>query len=499
MSKSIIRAALLSLIVIAGFSLSVTLAQDAAKTLTYTAPVEGEITNSAFAEVWTMETASADRLDVRVERTGGNLIPELVILDSNDQQLTSSYGADQTAATARIDSYTLPGGGTFKVLVQRRDGGTGVTTGTYRLTVTPLATADDNPNNITPIGEITPGTPVTGEITGAHWYQRYTLTANAGDVIRIEARRTSGTLFPEVEVLDANGTAVYTAYNDYRTGETATSDNVELPGAGTYTVAVSRYNRFNGESTGGYELNIILAAGGEDSPLLAQSAGDIAYDTDLSGSISARWYEDWTLTTQAGDTITITTTRKSGNLQPQIILLGGSGQELTRGYTSGTGDSARIDRYTLEGAGTYTVRVSRYSDKTGYTTGDYALRVELMGSGEDSPALADLSGTLELGTAADEIITGERWRDTWAFTGKQDDRIDIVVRRTEGTLIPRIQLQDSNGQVLTEAWPDRSLDIVRIQGATLPGDGDYRIVVFRDGEQTGQTTGSYEVLVREAE
>ncbi|MBL8155107.1 MAG: hypothetical protein JNM70_13060, partial [Anaerolineae bacterium] len=487
-----------SLIVIASFSLSVALAQDA-KTLTYTAPVEGEITNAAFSEVWTMETASADRLDVRVERTGGNLIPELVILDSNDQQLTSGYGADQTAANSEIENYTLPGGGTFKVLVQRRDGGTGVSTGTYRLTVTPRATADDNPNNITPIGEITLGTPVTGEITGAHWYQRYTFTANAGDVIRVEARRTSESLFPEVEVLDANGTAVYTAYNDYRTGETATSDNVELPGAGTYTVAVTRVNRFNGDSVGGYELEVTLAAAGEDSPLLAQSAGEIAYDTDLSGSISARWYEDWTLTTQAGDTITITATRKAGNLQPQIFLLGGSGQELSRGYTSGTGDSAGIDRVTLQGAGTYTVRVSRYGDKTGYTTGDYTLRVDLMGSGVDSPALADLSGTLELGTATSEIITGERWRDTWAFTGKQDDRIDIVVRRTEGTLIPRVQLQDSNGQVLTEAWPDQSLDIVRIQGATLPGDGDYRIVVFRDGEQTGQTTGSYEVLVREAE
>lgn len=499
MSKSIIRAALLSLIVIAGFSLSVTLAQDAAKTLTYTAPVEGEITNAAFAEVWTIETASADRLDVRVERTGGNLIPELVILDSNDQQLTSSYGADQTGAAASISNYTLPGGGTFKVLVQRRDGGTGVTTGKYRLTVTPLATADDNPNNTTPVGEITPGTPVTGEITGAHWYQRYTFTANAGDVIRVTARRTSGTLFPEIEVLDVNGTSINTVFNDYRTGEFATSDNIELAGAGTYTIAVTRSNRFNGDSSGGYELNVTLAAAGEDSPLLAQSAGDIAYDTDLSGSITARWYEDWTLTTQAGDTITVTTTRKSGNLQPQVILLGGSGQELTRGYTSGTGDSARIERYTLQGAGTYTVRVSRYNDKGGYTTGDYSLRVNLMGSGVDSPALADLSGTLELGTAADEIITNERWRDTWAFTGKKDDRIDIVVRRTEGTLIPRVQLQDSNGQVLTEAWADQSLDIVRIQGASLPSDGDYRIVVLRDGEQNGYTTGSYEVLVRQAE
>lgn len=499
MSKSIVRMALLSFIMIVVFSFSVTLAQNSAKKLTYTVPVEGEITNAAFAEVWTMETASADRLDVRVERTGGNLIPELVILDSNDQQLTSSYGSDQTAAAAQIDNYTLPGGGTFKVLVQRRDGGTGVTTGTYRLTVTPLATAEDNPNNITPVGEITPGTPVTGEITGAHWYQRYTLTANAGDVIRINARRTSGTLFPEVEILDANGTTVYTAYNDYRTGETATSDNIELPGAGTYTVAITRANRFNGGSTGGYELNVVLAALGEDAMEQAEPAGNVVYDTDLSGVINERWYQDWTLTTQAGDTINITVTRKAGNLQPEVTLLGGSGQDLTRGYTSPAGDSTRIDRYTLQGAGTYTVRVSRYGDKTGYTTGDYVLRVDLIGSGEDSPALTDLSGTLELGTAANEIITGERWRDTWAFTGKKDDRIDIVVRRTKGTLIPRVQLQDSNGQVITENWPEQSLDVVRIQGVTLPGNAEYRIVVFRDGEQTGQTTGSYEILVRKAE
>jgi hypothetical protein len=474
-------------------------AQDAAEnSLSYSVTTTGEITNAAFSQVWTLQTASADRLDIWVERTSGDLIPDVSVLDASDKQIALSYGPDQTSAAAKIENFTLPTGGTFKVLVQRLEGGTGVTTGGYSILVTPRATAADNPNNTVALGDVVIGTPVTAELTSVQWYQRYTLAAQAGDVINVTARRTSGTLFPEVEVLDANGASLSTGYTDYYLGDESRIDRLELPGAGNYTIAVTRANRGNGETAGGYELNVTLLGAGEDSPLLATPAGDVAYDTELTGTVNAVWHQDWKLTSTAGDTLNIIATRTGGGLQPEVILLGGSGQEITRGYTDSSGAVAGIYRYQLQSAGNYTVRVTRASGKTGGSSGDYSLKVELVGSGEGSPALAESSGAIENGQEQNEVINGERWADIWDYKGTKDQVIDIMVTRTSGTLVPRVDILDSNGQVLSTAYPDASRATVSITNFTLPGSADYKIVVYRDSGQNGYTSGNYTLTVKPA-
>ncbi len=488
------------LILIFCLTASVAFAQDATPAagggaLTYTIPANGEISNDTFSQIWTLETASADRITIHVERTGGNLIPDVSLLDSNSQQITTSYGSDYTYATAEIADYTLPAGGSYQILVQRKDGGTGVTTGTYSIVVTPVATAEDNPNNTASVGEITAGTPVSGEITGAHWYQRYVFNAQGADVIQLSAKRTGGSLFPQIEVLDANGSNLNTGYTDY-SGDSAEINQVQLPGAGAFTIAVTRSSGFSGYTVGTYELNLSIIGAGEDNPMLAGTMGDAAYDTALQGDIGARWYEDWTLVTQAGDTISIDATRSSGNLQPEVILLGGSNQELTHGYTNRTGDGATIDRYQLNGPGTYTVRVSRSSGKTGVSTGGYTLMVSLDGAGEGSTTLQGATGELQESTPTDGTITAARWADTWTFTGKKGVVMDIVAERKEGTLIPHVEIRDSNGQTLNSAYPDASQDRAEISGYALPGDGQYQIVVYRDGEQGGYTVGTYTVTVK---
>ena len=108
---------------------ALTMAQDATPqattgdfTLTYSVAASGEISDSTPSQTWTLTSASADRLMIRVERTSGNLLPDVSILNANDQQIALSYGSDYTGAAAQIDNYTLPGAGTYKVLVQRLDG-----------------------------------------------------------------------------------------------------------------------------------------------------------------------------------------------------------------------------------------------------------------------------------------------------------------------------------------------------------------------------------------
>src|SRR5690606_25389796 len=121
------------------------------------------------------------------------------------------------------------------------------------------------------------------------------------------------------------------------TGDRATLDSYDLPGAGPYTVVVRRTQGFNGETEGEYELTVDLVCAGPTSPSLEGIAGNVEYDTTLTGEITpARWYEDWRLVADATDTLTITVRRTDNasghNLRPIVVLLGGSGQEIRRGY-----------------------------------------------------------------------------------------------------------------------------------------------------------------------
>src|SRR5690348_11750620 len=106
------------------FSLSaLVLAQDATAeatsdrhTLTYSVASIGEITDTGFSQTWMLTTASADRISVHVERTDGNLMPTVALLDASDKPLSQS-NVDQTGAAADINNLTLPGAGTYKVQV----------------------------------------------------------------------------------------------------------------------------------------------------------------------------------------------------------------------------------------------------------------------------------------------------------------------------------------------------------------------------------------------
>ncbi len=86
-------------------------------------------------------------------------------------------------------------------------------------------------------------------------------------------------------------------------------------------------------------------------------------------------------------------------------------------------------------------------------------------------------------------------RNSWTFNGQADQRIDILAERTGGTLAPRVELRDSNGQSLRSVYPDNTEDRALLQSYQLGYTGAYTIVVFRENEDTGVTTGTYQLSV----
>jgi hypothetical protein len=253
-------------------------------------------------------------------------------------------------------------------------------------------------------------------------------------------------------------------------------------------------------------MTLTLLGSGENSTRLTSSAPGVIdqYNTTQQGTITgAQWYQDWQFKTDAPDTISITvqrspdyTTATPNVLRPSVILLDSSGQELTRVYVDNSGAQAEIDHYSLPDAGQFTVRVTRDGDKTGQTTGGYALTLTLDGSGDGSPLLTTPTGTVAVGTPANGTIDAAHWMNIWTFSGQQGQVVTITATRTDGTLVPYLELRDSNGQSETTAYPDDTADVVHIDQYTLPYTGDYQIVVSRENGQTGYSTGGYSLTIQ---
>jgi hypothetical protein len=469
-------------------------------TLAYGSPVASMIDDSNSRHTWLLEVASLDRIMIRVERTSGNLLPELILRDPNGDVVAQSYGVDNTGAGAQIENIGLSRTGIFEVLVQRVDHESGLTAGEYSLEVILLARGEDSPPNSEVIGPVEYNTFVEGRITPEHWLHRYSILAPAADYIQVSTARNAGTLMPEIDIWDTDGNSLRTGYTE-NTGDYATL-TYELPQAGEYTVIVTRARRYDGETFGTYRLTLDLLGAGEGSPMLDEITGTVEYDMPLIGELGdGQWYQDWVLTTVAGDVITVTAKRPldtaagSGNLRPEVILLGGSGQELRHGYVDNMGAQAIIERYRLEAPGEYFVRVTRERQQTGPTQGSYVLTVALDGSGPGSSNLAGTAGVVDVEAPVNGDISNAQWADMWDFNVDTEQPVDIRVVRTGGTLIPRIDIQDGNGQSLRTAYSNQTRDSAEINQYRFPTTGVYRIVVLRDGEETGYTYGGYQLSV----
>lgn len=461
--------------------------------LTYDTPVSDSISDEMPTQTWTFDTESADRFTVRVARTDGNLIPTLTLLDANGFVIRSGVTAP-SADRAVIDNIVLTGPAALQVQVGRAGGDPGVTSGGYELVVEPLATGPTNARNLVTLSEVEVGATVSGTITPLHWFQRYTFSTAGADALRITATRTDGTLIPEVVVMNANGVAFFTGAA-VATGERVVIEPLVLPAAGDYMVAVTRRGGYTGTTTGSYDLTLELVGAGPDNPSLDLIAGGVGYDDAVTGDIDGEnWYADWILTTEAADRVTVDVERIDNTLQPVVVVFGPNGQRIAASGTDVSGARATLPDLLLPGPGEYTVRVARAGEQLGPTSGTYALRVTLIGVGETHPAFSVTSGDITAGETVSGTITPGRWRDTWILANTAEGDVTLTVTRTDGNLIPLVELRDTNGVVLATGVLDASRDRATLTTRLL-ADTTYQVVVGRVGGRDGVTAGSYDLTV----
>jgi len=83
----------------------------------------------------------------------------------------------------------------------------------------------------------------------------------------------------------------------------------------------------------------------------------------------------WDFGVEAGDTVTITMRRNSGNLDGVLVLLDANNNILAYDDDGAGNRDATLRSIRLPGRGTYTVAATRYEQAQGFTTGNYTLTI----------------------------------------------------------------------------------------------------------------------------
>ncbi len=276
-------------------------------------------------------------------------------------------------------------------------------------------------------------------ITNVEWYDWYRFNAIAGQRVTIRMTRTSDNLDAWLDLYASDMTTRLTYDDDSAGNQNALINNYALPGAGTYYIRATRYQQQSGSTYGAYTLTLECVAcgdgwcnGGEtnatcpsDCPVLCGDArcegsetlatcpqdcavcgdgtctavaGETAYtcptwapptngdcpatatpiacDSTTNGDITnAEWFDMYSFTASAGQHVTITMLRTSGDLDSYLQLYNASGTLLTSDDDSGGNQNAYINDFALATAGTYYIRATRYDFNypSATTQGNYSL------------------------------------------------------------------------------------------------------------------------------
>lgn len=223
----------------------------------------------------------------------------------------------------------------------------------------------------------------------------------------------------------------------------------------------------------------------EPQPAARLTLDDVASDTIDDSRPEVLFEYEGT----AGEILNIEVTVTDGNLDPSLVLVGPSGEEIaSNDDISGTNRNAALPQTELPEDGVYTIRVERYRGARGNTEGAFELAVSASAVPEEIAWDEPVTGE----------ITNEEWKHEYAFEGSADQVVSIQLWAMDGSLDPYLRLLNPDGTVY-----DENDDAVAttsdsaLMGITLWQDGTYTIVATRYREEAGNSVGSFELLLTE--
>ena len=415
--------------------------------------LSGSISSPGEKDQYTLTAAPGDKATIRLIRTAGTMVPDFELYDSQGTRV--GYSDNWTSSNTATLDIPLTLGGTYTLIAYARGN---ANTGNYNLTWQRL----NAPCNA---AATTCGLTTPASISAAGEQDHYTLTAAPGDKATIRLIRTAGTMAPDFELYDSQGTRV--GYSDNWTSSNTATLDTPLTLGGTYTLIVSARGNAN---TGSYNLTWQRL----NAPC---NAAATTCGLTTPASISAAGEQDhYTLTAAPGDKATIRLIRTAGTMAPDFELYDSQGTRV--GYSDNwtSSNTATLDTPLTLG-GTYTLIVSARGNAN---TGSYNLTWQRL----NAPCNAAAT-TCGLTTPASISAAGEQ--DHYTLTAAPGDKATIRLIRTAGTMAPDFELYDSQGTRVgySDNWTSSNTATL---DTPLTLGGTYTLIAYARGNAN---TGNY--------
>ncbi|MFW5748207.1 MAG: PPC domain-containing protein [Chloroflexota bacterium] len=235
--------------------------------------------------------------------------------------------------------------------------------------------------------------------------------------------------------------------------------------------------------------------GAQDAPD-PEAPPSIQYGEVVSGRIdSSNPSRVYTFEALRCDILAIRLRTVSGDLDPVLTVLDGSGTALALRDDSGGGLDVTINPLRIPRGGTYSIVVGRFGYGLGTTTGSFELIVERIGNGSE-PNCA-----MRYGDTVFWTISSMQPEVVYSFRAQQGDIINVRMDRRSGDLDPYLQLVDSGGVVLEfndDAFGFNTKNAA-IQNFVIPQTGTYFVFATRYGLTAGTSTGTFFLRIEEAD
>ncbi|GAB5494210.1 MAG: hypothetical protein Phog2KO_44250 [Phototrophicaceae bacterium] len=454
------------------------------ETLTIGSSVTARIDDAIPRIMYNLNGSRGTIVRIRLVATSGSLDPVLSLFDPSGNLLMSR---DDSAGSRNVDfMLTFQENGQYSLVVGRFAYALGTTSGEYELTIERVGVSSDEGSSLQY------GIPITNTITNAQPRLFFTFEAQAGDIINISMIRSSGSLDPYIQLLDANRFLV--AENDDAHGDTrnAQIQTLVIDSPGTYILVATRYGQASGDSAGSFVLTIDEASNSGLGNSRFAPAG-IAFNQTITAELTENRYERFYIFEGQRDqiiSISMDRTQFAGQLDSYLVLTNASFQPLVEDDDSGNNSDAYIQEYRLPASGLYYIIATRFERAGGTSFGEYNLTLTDEGSAFASVA-PDIP-RLIYGTSIEGSIGADNTEDIYVFWGTEGERVIIGMDQTTGDLDTVLELLDAN-EVRMLRDDDTGFENNARLDAVLTYTGIHYIRATRYDGNTGNsnTTGDY--------
>lgn len=488
----------------------------------YGSTVEETISDEQPIVSYVFDASAGDQIVATVESVNGDLDPLLTLSTFNGTVLASddNSGGDNNAQI----SYTLPTQDAYRLNVTRSPEVPGNTNGLFQLTLTQgpppptLAPTDDGTGTEAPIATEVPSiaetsVPETTINTADQRIQRIlvgsTVRGNLADNINFNLYWLIGRANQEI-ILTPEASSPFQPLivlydNDFSEifrGQPGQTINVTLDSDGIYFVAVAILQQGNG---GQYSFTLTERLTAESET--AEDRDGLVYGDSVNGSISnINPTIRYRFRGETGDNVTISMTSVSGDLDSFLLLVDASGTTVAQDDNSGGGETNAQIVATLPSDGDYFIIATRRGQEQGITSGNFLLALASDAPPRPIPTAAPQVPTeyadfeqIRYGDIVEGEISNAIFFNSVVFYGEVGDQIVIEMTAIDNSLDPLLILLDD--QLIPLAENDDIADGNRNSRLEfqLPRDGYYAIVATRFEQDSGTSTGTYELTLSRSE